>query len=120
MLIRDALTAFNQANLTSNYSVIQALGSVNFRTANSPERLSQLFAVYRTNKVNLAPILYLNPTLLRPAALENGRLKLAGSFPSNPMTVNFDLTFEPSEGQWKLFGISVTLEPAQKPVPARK
>jgi hypothetical protein len=114
MLVRDALSAFNHANITNNYSVMHAMGSSSFRGRYFGERLSQLFAVYRVNKVNLAPVLYLSPALTRPAVIENGRLRLEGSFPSKPMKTKFDLTFEISEGLWKLCGISVTLELNQK------
>lgn len=114
MLVRDALSAFNHANITNNYSVMHALGSSSFRDRYVGERLAQLFAVYRVNKVNLAPVLYLSPALTRPAVIENGRLRLEGSFPSKPMKTKFDLTFEISEGLWKLCGISVTLEQNQK------
>ena len=120
MLIRNSLTAFNQANLTNDYRVMHALGSAGFRAANSADRLGELFAVYRTNKVDLSPILFLNPVLTRPAVVENGRLRLVGSFPSKPMAVNFDLSFEPSEGRWKLFAISVSLAPGQRSAAPRK
>lgn len=120
ILIRDALTAFNHANVTGNYSVLRALGSANFRAANSADRLTQLFAPFRTNSVNLSPTLYLNPALSRPPFIENGRLRLVGSFPSQPMAVNFDLIFEPSEQQWKLFGVAVSLAPAAQPAAPRQ
>lgn len=119
MLVRDSLTAFNHANLTNDYGVMQALASANFRAANDPEKLSKTFAIYRTNKVNISPILFLNPVLSRRPTIEGGRLRISGYFPSNPMVVNFDLTFEPSEGQWKLFGISVTLAPSQQGQPKK-
>lgn len=120
ILIRDALTAFNHANMTGNYSVLRALGSPNFRSANSVERLTQLFAPFRTNSVNLSPTLYLNPALSRQPVIENGRLRLVGSFPSQPMAVNFDLVFEPFEQQWKLFGVAVSLAPAAQSAAPRQ
>jgi hypothetical protein len=112
LLIRNALTAFNHANLTGNYSVLQSLGSRNFQTANPPEKLANLFGPFRTNLVDISPILYINPTLSRQPVIENGRLRLVGAFPSQPMAVNFELLFEQSDLQWKLFGVSVSLVPA--------
>jgi hypothetical protein len=114
ILIRDALTAFNHANLTGNYSVLQALGSQNFRTANPTVKLTKLFAPFRTNFINISPTLFLNPALARQPFIENGRLRLIGTFPSKPMAVNFDLLFEQSDLQWKLFGLSVSLVPASQ------
>ena len=112
ILIRSALTAFNHANLTGNYSVLQSLGSRNFQTANPPEKLAKLFGPFRTNLVDISPTLYINPTLSRQPVIENGRLRLVGAFPSQPMAVNFDLLFEQSDLQWKLFGVTVSLVPA--------
>jgi uncharacterized membrane protein len=34
-------------------------------------------------------------------------MHMAGFFPSVPTQVNFDLSFAPVNGQWRLFGISV-------------
>jgi hypothetical protein len=34
---------------------------------------------------------------------------MAGFFPSVPNQVNFDLLFAPVNGQWRLFGISVSI-----------
>lgn len=113
VLIRDTLSAFNQANITNNYSVMYALASPSFRVSNKPERLSQLFAVYRVTKVDLAPILYLEPILAHPPVIEDRRLRLVGSFPPKPVEVTFDLTFERSGGVWRLFGIAVGLSQKQ-------
>ena len=117
ILIRSSLTAFNHANITGNYSVLQALGSQNFRTANSPEKLAKLFLPFRTNLVDISPILFLNPDLSRQPVIENGRLRLVGTFPSQPMAVSFELLFEQSKLQWKLFGVSVSLVPASQREP---
>jgi hypothetical protein len=120
ILIRSALTAFNHANLTGNYSVLQALGSQNFRTANPTVKLAKLFVPFRTSLVDISPTLFLNPALSRQPVIENSRLRLVGTFPSQPMVVSFDLLFEQSDLQWKLFGLSVSLvpaSPAQAPRP---
>jgi len=114
ILIRSSLIAFNHANITGNYNVLQALGSQNFRTANPPEKLAKLFLPFRTNSVDISPTLVLNPALSRQPVIENGRLRLVGSFPSQPMAVSFDLLFEQSNLQWKLFGVSVSLVPASQ------
>lgn len=109
MLLRDTLSAFNHANITNNYSVMQLLASPSFRAGNTAEHLALLFAEYRVNKVNLAPILYINPILSRAAEIEKGRLRLVGSFPSKPMAVKFDLEFEFHESVWQIFSLSVIM-----------
>ena len=108
-MIRSSLVALAHANQTGNYSVLNALGSANFRAANPPANLAQTFANYRTNRIDLSPILYLAPQLSYQPAIQDGRLRLTGFFPSQPMRVNFDLSFEPEQGGWRLFGISVNL-----------
>jgi hypothetical protein len=47
--------------------------------------------------------------------VRDGKLRLIGRFPSQPMQVNFDLTFAPEDGRWRLFGLAVNLDqPARK------
>jgi hypothetical protein len=113
ILIRSSVVALSHANLTNNYSVLTALGSPNFRTANSPARLAQIFAPFRTNNIDMNPVVYVTPQLTQQPIIENGRLRLKGYFPTQPMQVNFDLGFEPTDGVWKLFGLAVNLKSAQ-------
>ncbi len=119
ILIRASLVALSQANVTNNYTVLNALGSATFRTANPPQQLATIFAPFRTNRIDLSPVVYLNPQLSVQPKLENGRMRLVGIFPSRPMQVNFDLSFEPDQGSWKLFGLGVNLTPAPAPAPAK-
>ncbi len=109
IMIRSSLSALSQANLTNNYSVLNSLGSDNFRAANSPVKLSETFAAFRANNIDLAPVLLINPQLSNPPQIVDGRLRLLGAFPSQPMQVNFDLTYEPSQQGWKLYGLAVNL-----------
>lgn len=46
---------------------------------------------------------------LLPQIEANGMMRMAGFFPSVPTQVNFELTYAPVNGQWRLFGISVNL-----------
>ncbi len=124
ILIRSSLVAFSQANVTNNYSVLSALASPSFRAQNSVQRLSQLFEPFRKNNIDLAPVTYVAPLLSTPPRMENGRLRLIGYFPTQPMRVDYDLTFEPAAGKWQLFGLSVNLAQAAaspaKAAPAAK
>ena len=116
IMIRSSLVALSQANVTNNYQVLNALGSDSFRSANPPARLAQLFAPFRTNNIDLAPVVFVTPQLSQQPSLNNGKLRLTGYFPTQPMRVDYDLQFEPSGGIWKLYGISVNLNqtpPAQ-------
>jgi hypothetical protein len=122
ILIRAHLVALSQANQTNNYTVLNGLGSADFRKANPPERLSQIFAPFRTNNIDLAPVVFITPQLSQQPIMENGRLRLIGFFPTQPMRLDYDLTFEPSNGVWRLFGLSVNLTnvaPTSQPKPQR-
>lgn len=61
---------------------------------------------------------------LLPQIEANGMMRMAGFFPSVPTQVNFELTYAPVNGQWRLFGISVNLgssapvAPSPPPAPA--
>jgi hypothetical protein len=114
IMIRASLVALSQANVTNNYSVLNALGSDNFRQANSPARLAELFAPFRTNNIDLAPVVFVTPQLSQQPKIVDGRLRLIGFFPTAPMQVNYDIQYEPSGGTWKLFGLSVNLNPVQQ------
>jgi hypothetical protein len=120
VLIKSSLIALNQANLTGNYQVLYALGSNTLRSTTNPQNLAQSFAAFRQRGVDLNPILYLNPQLTRPAAIEQGRLHIVGYFPTKPLQITFDFWFEPSQGQWKFVQLNTNLVPiAQAPAPGQ-
>ncbi len=110
ILVRSALMALNHANLTNNYAVLNALGSPGFQSGNGPQKLSQTFAAFRQNRIDLAPVAYVMPRQTAAATLDKGRLRLVGTFPTQPMQVDYDLTYEPVGGQWQLFGVAVNLK----------
>jgi hypothetical protein len=113
-MIRSSLLALSQANQTNNYAVLNALGSDSFRMANSPARLGEVFASFRANNIDLAPVSLVNPILSQQPLVTNGKLRMVGYFPTQPMQVNFDLQYEPTTAGWKLFGIAVNLNKVQQ------
>jgi hypothetical protein len=52
-----------------------------------------------------------------PQIESNGLMRLAGFFPSVPSQVNFELTFAAVNGQWRLFGIAVSIGQAAPAAP---
>ena len=109
LMIRSAVIALNHANKTGNYTVLQDLAAPSFRASNNSERLAQIFADLRQRNLDLTPILFFTPKLLRqPQILPNGILRLAGYFPTNPERVNFQLYYQMVNKQWRIFGIGVT------------
>jgi hypothetical protein len=119
ILIRTSLIALNQANLSGNYSVLRDMAAPGFQQANDPARLGEIFSDLRVRKIDLSPITVIDPKLARAAFInEQGMLRIIGFFPTKPEQVNFDLAFQPVNGQWRLFGISVKTSQAQPPAPA--
>ena len=116
ILVRSALLALDQANKTGNYTVLRDLGAPAFQV-NTAARLAEIFAAQRRDNVDLSGVAVIDPQLsLLPQIEANGMMRMAGFFPSVPTQVNFELTYAPVSGQWRLFGISVNLG-TSAPVP---
>jgi hypothetical protein len=97
LLIRTTIVALNQANMTGNYTVLRDLAAPSFQQANSAAQLAEAFANMRKRNIDLAPILFFEPKLVRPPAIQpNGKLRLSGYFETRPEQVSFDLAFEAS------------------------
>lgn len=139
MLVRSTLLALDHANKTGNYTVLRDIGAPGFQ-ANSAARLGEIFAKLRNDGLDLSGVAVIDPQLgMLPQIEANGLMHMAGFFPSVPSQVNFDLAFAPVNGQWRLFGISVSIgqsapaapsppephveqkqPPAKQPAPAAK
>ena len=120
MLVRSTLLALDHANKTGNYTVLRDIGAPGFQT-NSAARLGEIFAKLRNDKIDLSGVAVIDPQLsLLPQIEANGMMHMAGFFPSVSQQVNFELIYAPVEGQWRLFGISVSVGqsgPAAPPAP---
>lgn len=113
LLIRTTIIAVNQANKTGNYSVLRDLGSPMFQIKNSVANLTEAFAAQRKADLDLSPVLFFTPKLTRvPAIDDDGMLRVAGYFPTEPQAVQFDLAFEFVGGEWRHFGVAVGTLPA--------
>ena len=109
ILIRSSLLALDQANKTGNYTVLRDIGAPGFQS-NTAARLGEIFAKLRNDNLDLSGVAVIDPQLnLLPQIEANGLMRMAGFFPSVPTQVNFELSFAPVNGQWRLFGISVSL-----------
>ena len=118
MLIRSTLLALDQANKTGNYTVLRDIGAPGFQT-NTAARLGEIFAKLRNDNLDLSGVAVIDPQLnLLPQIEASGLMHMAGFFPSVPNQVNFDLSFAPVNGQWRLFGISVGVGSSAPAAPA--
>ena len=109
-LIRTTVIALNQANQTGNYTVLRDLSAPDFRNANDASRLSLIFQVLREKAIDFTPLLQISPEVSdAPAITEQGLLRLVGFFPTEPLRVNFDMSFQAFQGRWRPYAISVFL-----------
>lgn len=111
MLIRTTLIALSQANQTGNYSVLRDLGTPQFAAINSVARLAEIFAGIRLRKLDLSPVIFFEPKLIRePVLQDDGMLRMTGFIDTRPERVLFDMGFQSVEGQWRLAAIVVDIK----------
>ena len=107
-LIRSALLTLNDAVQTGNFTVLRDKAAPSFQTANTAARLAIIFQSLGQQRIDLTAVAVLAPQLTQTPAIDaNQRLRLTGSFPGNPIRIDFDLVFQAVDGRWRLFGISV-------------
>ena len=125
-LIRSTLTALNHANVTGNYTVLRELGSPSFQATNSAAKLGTAFAAIRDQKLDLMFVAIATPQLAQPPNIDaKGVLRLIGFYPTRPLQVNFDLSFQSVNGIWRHSDIGLAARPADAaeaapPAPAQK
>lgn len=115
-MVWSAMAALDQANQTGNYSVLRDLGAPSFQASNSAATLGNVFQTIRNQQLDLGNTLVVAPTYqFPPAIVQNGLLRVRGTFPLRPATIGFDLLFQNISGQWRIFGIAVAPIVAQAP-----
>jgi len=116
MLIRTTLIALSQANQTGNYSVLRDLGTPQFQAINSDARLAEIFSAIRQRNLDLSPVLFFDPTMIRPPSLQDdGILRTTGFIDTKPERILFDMGFQPINGSWRLTAIVVEMKPPSPP-----
>jgi hypothetical protein len=105
-LIWSTMAAVDQANQTGNYSVLRDLGAPSFQGNYSAARLGGIFEALRAQRIDVGATLVVIPTY-QAGIVQNGLLRILGSFPVRPARIGFDLLFQNVNGQWRLFGIAV-------------
>ena len=112
ILVKNALLAVNQGNLTGNYTVLRDLASPGFREKNSAADLAGIFKNIRQQKLDLSPIVVIDPVLNPPRINAEGQLLLDGHFEAQQMRITFQLAFlkAPTNG-WMIHGVSLNAVP---------
>lgn len=112
ILIKSAVVALHQANVTGNYSVLRDLGSPLFREKFDQAQLTAIFNSLRQRGINLAPALLLNPTLAKqPDLTDLGTLTLVGAFPTQPLQIQFQIVYQRVGQGWRIDGLAVDAVP---------
>lgn len=89
----------------------QTLATI-FRDQTSPESLASVFRQFLEQNMDLGGVKDVTPIFNKPPATnDDGQLVLAGSFPTKPLTVTFDLKYAYEHPDWKLVGIEVHAKP---------
>jgi hypothetical protein len=117
VLVRSALIALDHANRTGNYTVLRELGGPGLQRHSSAQ-LSNIFANLRSQNVDLLPVAIVTPQLTQPPSVSPERLlQLVGLFPTQPRHIQFEVVYQAVNGQWRLFGLNVSLVAAAPPAP---
>ncbi len=107
-LVRTTLIAVDHGNKTGNYTVLRELGGPDFHDANSAAKLSAVFANLVEQRVDMLPVLVVEPAYREPPRLTARRmLYVAGRFDIQPKPVSFELLFDVWKGEWRLYGVSI-------------
>jgi hypothetical protein len=127
ILLRTTLVALHQANLSGNYTVLRDISAPGFQAKNSAADLSMIFASLRQQGIDLSTVVLLDPHFSQPPSIDDqNMLRLTGALPTKPAPVAYDLLFQPVNGLWRVFGISLRPLPAGEtpvaaaPAPAAK
>jgi hypothetical protein len=108
VIVKDAIIALHQANLTGNYSVLRDMGTPVFRENFDQAALAAAFANLRARKIDLSPAYFLSPNLTKaPELNKDNELVVTGFFPTQPLQIQFELRFMQLDGRWRLAGMGV-------------
>jgi hypothetical protein len=119
ILLRTTVVAVHQANITGNYTVLRDLAAPAFQEKNSAADLALAFAPLRQQKLDLAPVVLLEPTFTeKPMIDQQNTLRLAGTL--TPVPIAFELAFQKVSGSWRWSAIAIRSVPqaAAPPPPA--
>jgi len=110
VLVKTSLLSFNDANVTGNYTVLHEKLSKPFRQEFPPEKLKEAFKEFSEKNIDIELIAALKPSYEQPPSIDpEGKLVIKGYFPTEPIRVNFNLAFIPSDAEWKLIRLNVKL-----------
>lgn len=115
VMVKGALMTFNDANLSGNYAVLNARLHPIFREQVPAERLATIFAVFRTNKINIGPALVHKPVYTEGPSIDpKGLLAVKGHLETRPWRTVFDLAWRRQGEEWWLWKLNVRVRPPEQ------
>ena len=111
VLVKSILVSLNDAVASDNFAVFHAKLSKPFRDQFPPEKLRTIFKDL-IDKHAVFDAVVAKPIVPDEDARidEKGVLRLKGHFETTPKQVKYQLGFIPSDGQWKLSGVTIDIE----------
>jgi hypothetical protein len=111
ILIKSILVTLNDAVASDNFTVLHAKIPKPFRDQFPPEKLRTVFKDL-VEKHAVFDAIVASPVIAEEDAKidEKGVLRLKGRFDTTPKKVKYQLGFIPSDGQWKLSGVTIDIE----------
>ena len=111
VLVKSILVSLNDAVAADNFTVFHAKISKPFRDQFPPDKLKTIFKDL-VDKHAVFDAVVAKPIVLDEDAKvdDKGVLRLKGHFETSPKQVKYQLAFIPSDGAWKLSGISIDIE----------
>ena len=111
VLIKSILVTLNDAVASDNFTVLHAKISKPFRDQFPPEKLRAVFKDLVEKHAVFDAIVASVVIPEEEAKIdEKGVLRLKGRFETAPKKVKYQLGFIPSDGQWKLSGVTIDIE----------
>ncbi|SDO07199.1 hypothetical protein [Afipia sp. GAS231] len=111
VLVKSILVTLNDAVAADNFTVLHAKISKPFREQFPPEKLRTVFKDL-IDKHAVFDAVVASPVVADEDAKidEQGVLRLKGHFDTAPKKVKYQLGFIPSDGAWKLSGVTIDIE----------
>jgi hypothetical protein len=111
VLVKSILVTLNDAVAADNFTVLHTKISKPFREQFPPEKLRVIFKDL-VEKHAVFDAVVASPIVADQEAKidEQGVLRLKGHFDTSPKKVKYQLGFIPSDGQWKLSGVTIDIE----------
>ncbi len=111
ILVKSILVTLNDAVASDNFAVFHAKISKPFGDQFPPEKLRSIFKDLIDKHAVFDAVVASQIVPDEDARIdEQGVLRLKGHFDTAPKKVKYQLGFIPSDGQWKLSGITIDIE----------